>query len=154
MPPQLGTLPTSSAFPRRSLASSWRFRDGFFSPSPNLWQLQTNKVLMTRGGIQNSHKGGTVKPALVTNLYSETTSIQIPLGHVPIVALPYIFTSIKRPPLFKDHLVLSQLWLYHAFLPLLRDHLYSKTTFLGPSKRGHLILVLLYFLSISPTTFD
>ena len=35
----------------------------------------------------------------------------------------------QRPPLFKDHLVMSQLWLYHAFLPLLRDHLYSKTTF-------------------------
>ena len=26
-----------------------------------------------------------------------------------------------------DHLVVSQLW--HVFLPLLRDHLYSKTTF-------------------------
>ena len=37
------------------------------------------------------------------HLYSETTSIQIPLGRVPIVALPCIFTSIKRPPLFKDH---------------------------------------------------
>ena len=28
---------------------------------------------------------------------------------------------------------MSQLWLYHAFLPLLRDHLYSKTTFFGPN---------------------
>ena len=39
------------------------------------------------------------------NLYSETTSIQRPLGHVPInnVALPCIFTCIKSPPLFKDH---------------------------------------------------
>ena len=46
----------------------------------------------------------TVKPALVT-------------------------TCIQRPPLFKDHLVMSQLWIYHAFLPLLRDQLYSKTTF-------------------------
>ena len=45
----------------------------------------------------------TVKPALVT-------------------------TCIQRPPLSKDHLVMSQLWLYNAFLPLLRDHLYSKTT--------------------------
>ena len=49
----------------------------------------------------------TVKPALVT-------------------------TCIQRPPLFKDHLVMSQLWLYHAFLPLLKDHLYSKTTFFCP----------------------
>ena len=45
------------------------------------------------------------------HLYSETTSIQRPLGLVPIVVLP-----------------------------LLRDHLYSKTTF----KRGHLIQVSLY----------
>ena len=37
------------------------------------------------------------------HLYSETTSIQGPLGHVPIVTLQCIFTSIKRPPLFKDH---------------------------------------------------
>ena len=37
------------------------------------------------------------------HLYSETTSIQGPLGYVPIVALQCIFTSIKRPPLFKDH---------------------------------------------------
>ena len=58
---------------------------------------------------------GTVKPALVT-------------------------TCIQRPPLFKDHLVMSQLWL---FLPLLRDHLYSKTTFFWP-KRGRLIQVSLY----------
>ena len=35
----------------------------------------------------------TVKPALVT-------------------------TCIQRPPLFKDHSVMSQLWLYYAFLPL------------------------------------
>ena len=54
----------------------------------------------------------TVKPALVT-------------------------TSIQRPPLFKDHLAVSQLWLYHAFLPLLRDH------FFWP-KRGRLIQVSLY----------
>ena len=51
----------------------------------------------------------TVKPALVT-------------------------TCIQRPPLFKDHLVVSQLWLYNAFLPLLRDHLYSKTTFFWPKR--------------------
>ena len=49
------------------------------------------------------------------HLYSETTSIQGPLGCVPIVALQYIFTSIKRPPLF-------------YFWP----------------KRGHLIQVSLY----------
>ena len=36
-------------------------------------------------------------------------------------------SCFKRPPLFKNHLVMSQLWLYNAFLPLLRDHLYSKT---------------------------
>ena len=51
-------------------------------------------------------KTGVVKPALVT-------------------------TCILRLPLFKDHLVMSQLWLYNAFLPLLREHLYSKTTFLA-----------------------
>ena len=33
-------------------------------------------------------------------VYSENTSIQRPLGHVPIVALPCISTSIKRPPLY------------------------------------------------------
>ena len=43
-------------------------------------------------------------------IYSETTCIQGPLGHVPIVALPCIFTSIKRPPLFKDHFFLAQAW--------------------------------------------
>ena len=32
------------------------------------------------------------------HLHSVTTSIQGPLGRVPIVALPHIFTSIKRPP--------------------------------------------------------
>ena len=40
---------------------------------------------------------------------------------------------IQRPPVY--HLVMSQLWLYNAFLPLLRDHFYSKTTFFWP-KRG------------------
>ena len=44
------------------------------------------------------------------HLYSETTSIQKPLGHVPIVALPCIFSSIKRPHLFKDHFILAQAW--------------------------------------------
>ena len=44
------------------------------------------------------------------HLYSETTSIQGPLSRVPIVALQCIFTSIKRPPLFKDHFFLSQAW--------------------------------------------
>ena len=34
-------------------------------------------------------------------------SIQGPLGHVPIVALQCIFTSIKRQPLFKDHFFLA-----------------------------------------------
>ena len=49
------------------------------------------------------------------HLYSTTTSIQGPLGCVPIVALQCIFTSIKRPPLFKD-LFLAQAWsLTHRF---------------------------------------
>ena len=52
----------------------------------------------------------TVKPALVTTCIQKTTSIQRPLGHVPIVALPCIFTSIQRPPLFKDHLFWAQAW--------------------------------------------
>ena len=46
---------------------------------------------------------------------------------------------------------MSQLWLYNAFLPLLRDHLYSKTTFFGP-KRGRLIQVSLYEIGIIKTT--
>ena len=29
----------------------------------------------------------------------------------------------------RDHLVMSQLWLYHAFLPLLGDHLYLPCIF-------------------------
>ena len=53
-------------------------------------------------------QANTVKPALVT-------------------------TCIQRPPLFKDHLVVSQLWLYHAFLPVLRDHLYSRTAWSCPN---------------------
>ena len=53
------------------------------------------------------------------HLYSETTSIQGPLGHVLIVALPCI-------------------------LRLLRDHLYSKTTFFFWPKRGRLIQASLY----------
>ena len=57
-----------------------------------------------------------------------------------------VTTCIQRPPLFKDHLVVSQLWLYNSFLPLLRDHLYSKTTFFW-SKRGRLIQVSLYHSS-------
>ena len=44
--------------------------------------------------------GGEVESTFIPCLYSETTSIQ---GHVPIVALRYIFTSIKRPPLDLDH---------------------------------------------------
>ena len=44
------------------------------------------------------------------HLYSETTSIQGPLGRVPIVAFQCIFTSIKRPPLFIDHFFLAQAW--------------------------------------------
>ena len=60
------------------------------------------------------------------HLYSETTSIQRPLGRVPIVALPCIFTSIKRPPLFKDH-------------------------FFWP-KRGRLIQVSLYMVPQGPNT--
>ena len=59
-------------------------------------------------------------------------------------------TCIQRPPVFKDHLVVSQLWLYNAFLPLLRDHLYSKTTFFWP-KRGRLIQVSLYYQSSTNT---
>ena len=69
---------------------------------------------------------------------------------------------IQRPPPFNDHLVMSQLWFYHAFLPLSRDHLYSKasqlwlyhalsrdhlyskTTFFWP-KCGRLIQVSLYY---------
>ena len=42
-----------------------------------------------------------------------------------------VTTCIQRPPVFKDHLVMSQLWLCNAFLPLLRDHLYPP--FFGPS---------------------
>ena len=85
-------------------------------------------------------------------LYHAATSIQGPLGRVPIVALPcghlYSRTTwscpdcgfTMRPPLFKDHLVVSRLWLYHATTsiqgPLGRvpivalpcDHLYSRTT--------------------------
>jgi hypothetical protein len=37
------------------------------------------------------------------NLCSETTSIPEPLGPVPKVAIPYISTSIMRPPLLKGH---------------------------------------------------
>ena len=51
-----------------------------------------------------------------------------------------VTTCIQRPPLFKDHSVMSQLWLYHAFLPLpplIKDH------FFWP-KRGRLIQVSLY----------
>ena len=40
----------------------------------------------------------------------EMYSIQRPLGCVPIVALQYIFSSIKRPPLFKDHFFLAHAW--------------------------------------------
>ena len=72
------------------------------------------------GGAEGS--ASTVKLALVTTcMYSETTFIQIPLGHVPIVTLQCIFTSIKR----------------------LRIYLHSKTTFFWP-KRGRLIQVSLY----------
>ena len=54
--------------------------------------------------------------------------------HLTTVRPALVTTCIQRPPLFKDHLVMSQLWLYHALLPLLRDHLYLKTTFFfGPS---------------------
>ena len=92
-------------------------------------------------------------PLLRDHLYSRTTWSCPNCG---------IFTSIKRPPLFKDHLVVSQLWLYHAFLPLLRDHLYSKTTFfLAQAWSLHCIHIrnklgklccLLYLTDKSPTT--
>jgi hypothetical protein len=45
----------------------------------------------------------------------------------------HVTTSIQRPPLFKDHLVLSQKCLYHAFQTLLRDHLIERPLFLGPA---------------------
>ena len=48
------------------------------------------------------------------HVYSETTCIQGPLRHVPIVALQCIFTSIKRPPLFKDHFFWAQAWLLNT----------------------------------------
>ena len=49
-------------------------------------------------------------------------------------------TCSQRPPVFKDHLVMSQLKCYHAS----RDHLYSNTTFFFWPKGGRLILVSLY----------
>ena len=75
-------------------------------------------LLLRKITVAQEHFHSTVKPALVT-------------------------TCIQRPPVFRDHFVVSQLWLYNSFLPLLRDHLYSKTTFFWP-KRGRLIQVSLY----------
>ena len=88
----------------------------------DLWMVLTSVfIIVTYLSLHfyvKQEVSSTVKPALVT-------------------------TCIQRPPVFRDHLVMSQLWLYHAFLPLLRDHLYSKTTFFWP-KRGRLIQVSLY----------
>ena len=67
----------------------------------------------------------------VTNFLVEMTNFHSILtdecGDAPICTV-----CIQRSLLFKDHLVVSQLWLYNALLPLLRDYLYSKTTFFDP----------------------
>ena len=42
-------------------------------------------------------------------------NITIKSKNVDTVKPALVTTCIQRPPLFKDHLVVSQLWLYHAF---------------------------------------
>ena len=55
-----------------------------------------------------------------SQLTSQSIHANMPVKHALVT------TCIKRP---LGHVILQ----YHAFLPLLRDHLYSKTTFFGQS---------------------
>ena len=73
------------------------------------------------------------KEGLLSSLHAYFVDFIFFREYIRIVKPALVTTCIQRPPLFKDHLVVSQLWLYHAFLPLLRDHLYSKITFFGPA---------------------
>ena len=58
-----------------------------------------------------------------------------------------VTTCIQRPPLFKDHLVMSQLWLYNAFFWPKRGRLIQASLYTGFTVyRLHCIQASLYCL--------